>query len=88
MAKLTCSLSAVAGSCMAGTDPFTRATVEAKPALYRPSLLKQSDEKLLAHTNKLQNETQPLSLLLFFSWDRITALKLIFSNQQQSNLHV
>ena len=66
---------------MGGTDPFTRVSVEAKPALYWPSLLKQSDVKWLAHTYKLtwtragtlslKNETQPLSLLLFCSWDRI-----------------
>ena len=38
---------------MVGTDPFTRVSVEAKPALYWPSLLKQSDVKWLAHTYKL-----------------------------------
>ena len=38
---------------MGGTDPFTRVSVETKPALYWPSLLKQSDVKCLAHTHKL-----------------------------------
>ena len=69
------------GFCMVGTDPFTRVSVEAKPALNWPSLLKQSDMKWLAHTYKLTQtavntlslkyEMQPLSLLLFCSWDRI-----------------
>ena len=39
---------------MVGTDPFTRVSVEAKPALYWPLLLKQSDVKWLAHTHKLR----------------------------------
>ena len=69
---------------MVGTDSCARVSVEAKPALYRPLLLKLSDVKWLAHTNKLtrtaagtlskitlKNETQPLSLLLFCSWNRI-----------------
>ena len=30
----TCGSGAVAGSRMVGTDPFTRVSVEAKPALY------------------------------------------------------
>ena len=34
VATLTCGLGAVAGSGMVGTDPFTRVSVEAKPALY------------------------------------------------------
>ena len=38
---------------MVGTDPFMRVSVEAKPALYWPSLLKQSDVKWLAHTYTL-----------------------------------
>ena len=38
---------------MVGTDPFTRVSVEAKPAWYWPSLLKQSNVKWLAHTHKL-----------------------------------
>ena len=38
---------------MVGTDPFTRVSVEAKPASYWPLLLKQSDVKWLAHTHKL-----------------------------------
>ena len=42
---------------MVGTDPFTRVSVEAKPALYWPSLLKQSDVKWLAHTYKLTRTT-------------------------------
>ena len=53
MATLTCGSGAVAGSGMVGTDPFTRVSVEVKPALYWPSLLKQSDVKWLAHTYKV-----------------------------------
>ena len=53
MATLTCGLGAVAESGMVGTDPFMRVSVEAKPVLYWPSLLKQSDVKLLANTFKL-----------------------------------
>ena len=74
---------------MVGTDPFTRISDEAKPALYWPLLLKQSDVNWLAHTDKLartvagmlslKKETWPLSLLLFCSWDRIYALMLIFT---------
>ena len=36
---------------MVGTDPFTRVSVEAKPALYWPLLPKQSDVKWLTHTH-------------------------------------
>ena len=49
----TCGSGAVAGSCMFGTDPFRRVSVEAQPALYWPLLLKQSDVKWLAHAYKL-----------------------------------
>ena len=34
VATLTCGSGSVAGSGMVGTDPFTRVSVEAKPALY------------------------------------------------------
>ena len=53
VATLTCGSGAVAGSGMVGTDPFTRVSVETKPALYWPSLLKQSNEKWLARRYKL-----------------------------------
>ena len=53
MATLIGGLGAVAGSGIGGTDPFKRVSVEAKPALYLPSLLKQSDVKWFAHTHKL-----------------------------------
>ena len=52
-ATLTCGWDAVAGYRMVWTDPFMRVSVEAKPAWYWPSLLKQSDVKWLAHTYKL-----------------------------------
>ena len=38
---------------MGGTDPFTRVSLKAKPDLYWPLLLMQSDVKWLAHTYKL-----------------------------------
>ena len=70
-----------AGSGMVGTDPFTRVSVKVKPALYWPSLLKQSNVKWLAHTYRLtgsvagtlslKTKCNPPSLLLFCSWDRI-----------------
>ena len=77
---------------MGGTDPFTRVSVKAKPALYWPLLLKQSNVKWLAHTYKLRgsiapsfkNETQPLSLLLFWSGDRIKSLMLIFTTNNRA----
>ena len=50
---LACGSGEVAGSCMVGTDPFTKVSVEAKPALYSPLLLKQSDVKWLARTYQL-----------------------------------
>ena len=34
VATLTCGSGVVAGSGMSGTDPFTRVSVEEKPALY------------------------------------------------------
>ena len=81
MATLTCGSDALAGSGISGTDHFTRVSVEAKPALYWPTLLKQSDVRWLAHNIQaymnrsqhvvIKNETQPRSLLLFCSWDRI-----------------
>ena len=58
---LTCGSGVVAWVGMVETDPFTRVSVEAKPALYWPSLLKQSDVKWLAQTTagmlSLKNET-------------------------------
>ena len=63
MATLNYGSGAVAGSSMVGTDPFTRVSVEAKPALYWLSLLKQSDVRWLAHTYKLTRiEVGTLSL--------------------------
>ena len=44
---------------MGGTDPFSMVSVEAKPALYWPSLLKQSDVKWLARIYKLTHRTSP-----------------------------
>lgn len=38
---------------MVGTEPLTRLSVEAKPALYWPWLLKQSAVKWFAHTIRL-----------------------------------
>ena len=48
---------------MVGTGPFTRVSVEAKPALRWPSLLKQSDVKWLAHTHKLSRTVASMLLL-------------------------
>ena len=59
----TCGLGAVAGSAMVGTDLFMRVSVEAKPALYWPLLLKQSDVKWLAHTYKLTGRVAGTFLL-------------------------
>ena len=53
MATPTCGSGAFAGSHMVGTDPFMRVSVKAKPSLYWPLLLTQSDVKWLAHTYKL-----------------------------------
>ena len=53
-ATLTCGSGAVARSGMVETYPFMRVSVEAKPALYWPWLLKQSDVKWLAYTHKLR----------------------------------
>ena len=53
---------------MVGTDPFTRVSIKAKPALYWPSLLKQFDVKWLAHTNKVTRTVAgTLSFCLFCS---------------------
>ena len=46
---LTCGSGAVAGSGMVGTDPITRVSVEAKPAVYCKAVLQSS---LMSHTYK------------------------------------
>ena len=53
-------LGAVAGSGMVGTDPFTRVSVEAKPAL-------QSDVKWLSHTYKLTRSTAGTLMSIFYN---------------------
>ena len=73
---------AVAASGMVETDPFMRVSVEAKPALQLLTLVTEAVQcevvstHIQANTNRsrhvvIKNETQPLSLLLFCSWDRI-----------------
>ena len=73
-----------------GLIHYTRFSLEANGG---QRLLKQSDVKWLAHTYKLTrtaasalslNEMQPLSLLLFCSWDRIYALMLIITAKNRA----
>ena len=81
---------------MVGTDPFTRVGVEAKPALYWPSLLKQSDVNRLAHTYKQEaqltrcrkkNYTTIVSSVVLQLGQNIGSYVNLY-NQQQSNLRV